>query len=204
MAENKKSFILYADLISVVRKLPKEKAGELFMQILSYVNDENPTIEDDLLLEVVFEPIKLQLKRDLKRWDEFRQKQSENGSKGGRPQKPKPLKENPKNPSLLDESQKSLNVTVNATVNVNAIDNVFKEYLLMRKRIKKPATDYAIELVKKKLDKIAGNNELLKIDILQQSITNSWSDVYPIKTNGTFNGQNQEPQKSMYSSALDK
>ena len=124
MAENKKSFVLYADMISVVKKLPRETMGDLFLTILEYVNDLNPTIEHDLLLEIAFEPIKLQLKRDLKRWDEFKEKQSANGSKGGRPKNNTTLTENPKNPSLLLESQKSLNVTVNDTVNdtVNAIE----------------------------------------------------------------------------------
>ena len=86
MAENKKSFILYADMIHTVRKMGKDKAGELFMTILSYVNDENPLVED-LLVDLVFEPIKQQLKRDLSRWDKFKEKQIENGKKGGRPKK---------------------------------------------------------------------------------------------------------------------
>ena len=64
MAEGKKSFILYCDLIHTVNKLPDEKAGQLLKLILSYTNDLNPVI-DDYILELVFEPIKHQLKRDL-------------------------------------------------------------------------------------------------------------------------------------------
>jgi uncharacterized phage protein (TIGR02220 family) len=86
MAENKKSFILYADLINIVSKLPKEKAGELFLHILEYVNDLNP-VTDDLLLQIAFEPVKLSLKRDLKRYENYIEKQRENGLKGGRPLK---------------------------------------------------------------------------------------------------------------------
>ena len=79
MAENKKSFILYADTLSMVEKLPNEKAGELFKMILEYVNDKHPNT-DDLLLQIAFEPIKLQLKRDLKQWED----KIENKSIGGR------------------------------------------------------------------------------------------------------------------------
>lgn len=111
MAQGKKSFILYCDLISTVSKLPNEKAGELFKTILEYVNDLNPE-PCDLILQIAFEPIKLQLKRDLKTWEEFRKKQAENGKLGGRPKS----KSNPKNPSLILETQKSLNVTVTDTV----------------------------------------------------------------------------------------
>ena len=84
MAEGKKGFVLYCDLIHTVRKMPKEKAGELLMTILSYVNDENPA-PGDLMVDLVFEPIKQQLKRDLKKWEGFIEKQRLNGLKGGRP-----------------------------------------------------------------------------------------------------------------------
>ena len=46
MAENKKSFVLYTDLIHTVSKMPNDKAGELFKHILMYVNDENHLLLD--------------------------------------------------------------------------------------------------------------------------------------------------------------
>ena len=68
MAENKKAFMLYADLIHTVKKMKPAKAGELFVHILEYVNDENP-VTDDILIQIAFEPIKQQLKRDLKKYE---------------------------------------------------------------------------------------------------------------------------------------
>ena len=62
MAENKRSFILYADLIHTFEKLPDEIAGKLMKIILNYVNDKNPVVED-LLLQVAFEPIKRDIDR---------------------------------------------------------------------------------------------------------------------------------------------
>lgn len=82
MADNKKGFILYCDLIHTVEQLPNDKAGELFKHILRYVNDLNP-ITDDLLTKVTFEPIKQQLKRDLNKWNEKSIKRSEAGRLGG-------------------------------------------------------------------------------------------------------------------------
>lgn len=50
MAENKKSFILYCDLIHTVSKLSDRDAGKLFKAIFQYVNDQpfelNDTIQD--------------------------------------------------------------------------------------------------------------------------------------------------------------
>jgi hypothetical protein len=101
MADNKESFLLYRDLIHTVRKLSKEKAGELFLHILQYVNDENPVTEDPLL-DIVFEPIKQQLKRDLRKYEKVVLRNQKNGSLGGRPKK-----DNPKNPVGLNETQKT-------------------------------------------------------------------------------------------------
>ena len=80
--ENKTSFVLYVDSVHVVNKLSDEISGKLFKLILAYVNDENPVV-DDPLLEIAFEPIKQQLKRDLKKWNSIREKRSEAGKKGG-------------------------------------------------------------------------------------------------------------------------
>lgn len=80
MAENKKSFLLYADIWKTVEQLPDESAGMLFKTILMYVNDLNPNPED-LITRIAFEPIKQQLKRDLLKYDEIKKKRSEAGKR---------------------------------------------------------------------------------------------------------------------------
>lgn len=82
MAYGKTSFVLYCDIIHVVKKLPLEKAGELFVTILEYVNDQDPK-NIDFSVELVFEPIKQQLKRDLKKWEDERVERSNSGHLGG-------------------------------------------------------------------------------------------------------------------------
>jgi len=128
MAKNKNSFVLYCDLIHTVDKLPDEVAGKLFKLILDYVNDKNPQVED-VLLSVAFEPIKRQLKRDLKDWERQKQKRSEAGKKGmqSRWNKNKSIT---KDNNVITEDNSVINaitkitdtVTVTDTVNVN--DNV--------------------------------------------------------------------------------
>lgn len=73
MAENKKGFILYADLIHTVEKMSANKAGLLFKHILRYVNDQDPKTNDPII-GLSFEPIKQQLKRDL---EKYRKKQQQ-------------------------------------------------------------------------------------------------------------------------------
>ena len=107
MATDKNSFLLYCDIIYTIKKLSNEKAGILFKHILSYVNDENPETDDEII-ELVFEPIKQSLKRDLRRYEGICQRNKVNGAKGGRPvkstdanipKKPTGLINNPNNPS---------------------------------------------------------------------------------------------------------
>jgi hypothetical protein len=114
MAENKKSFLLYCDLIHTVSQMPNDKAGELFKHILEYVNDKNPN-SDDLLIKLTFEPIKQSLKRDLVKYENIINRNKVNGLKGGRPQKPKEpigLIGNPTKPKKADSDSDSVNDSV--------------------------------------------------------------------------------------------
>lgn len=122
MAEGKKSFVLYTDLIHTVRKMPKDLQGDLFMTILEYVNDENPK-PNDLTIELVFEGIKQQLKRDLKKFEEVKTKRSEAGKRSAKARALKKEKQTLTNStSVKSVEHSSTNPTVNDNDNVN--DNV--------------------------------------------------------------------------------
>ena len=86
---NKKSFVLYSDLINIVEKIITKdrdngtnEAGELFYGILEYVNGVVPEFTN-FATEMAFEPIKNQLDRDFQKWEDIRKKRSEAGRKGG-------------------------------------------------------------------------------------------------------------------------
>lgn len=123
MAQGKKSFVLYTDLIHVVRKLPKETRGDLFLIILEYVNDNLDAVqamdEIDILLSVTFEPIKQQLKRDLKKYE---QKQLQRSEAGKRSAESRTVQKNERNSTTVDDRQQTS--TDNVTDNVNVNDNV--------------------------------------------------------------------------------
>ena len=80
MAEGKKSFVLYADLLDNIEHLTNEEKGILFNHLLEYVNDKNPILEDRLLV-TAWKPIEKQLKRDLKKFEEVKTKRSEAGKR---------------------------------------------------------------------------------------------------------------------------
>lgn len=98
-------------------------SGKLFKIILNYVNNV-PIVFEDPILEIIFEPIKVQLDADYTRWQNIVERNSKNGSKGGRPK----TQSNPKNPLgfLVTQSNpnepKKANINNNYDINNNSID----------------------------------------------------------------------------------
>lgn len=147
MAQGKTSFILYTDLLSVIKKIvlkdredKTNNGGELFLHILEYVNDNDP-IPINFIVDMVFEPIKTTLKRDLKKFEFYIDKQRENGAKGGRPKK---AIETQITQPFIPEPKKADSVTVTDSVSVTESDNEksisnssFKNTLLKNENWKK-------------------------------------------------------------------
>jgi hypothetical protein len=144
MAKDKKSFILYTDQSGVFNQLPDEIAGKLIKHIFAYVNDENP-ITEDLIINIAFEPIKQSLKRDLKRYEEYVDKQSVNGAKGGRPKKPT---ETQITQPFFNKPKKADSVSVSDSVNDNDI-NIFNDlWNLYNKKLNKEESVNAFKKIK--------------------------------------------------------
>ena len=124
MAKDKTSFVLYSDSKSIIDLMTNEQAGLLLKTLFAYVNDENPTIDNSIAL--VFEMIKLQLKRDLKKWEQTKEGRSIAGKASAEAKKL--LKENQQtltNSTNVDlVQQTSTNSTVNDNVNVNVINTI--------------------------------------------------------------------------------
>lgn len=84
--------------------------------------------------------------------------------------------------------------------NDEKLDVAFKDYLNMRKEIKKPMTKRAIELAMSKLQELSDGDNDTAIQILEQSIMNSWIGLFDIKTssnkeNKTNNHSDQSKEK---------
>lgn len=115
MASNKKSVVIYCDLIHTIEKLTDEQAGQFFKHFLRYVNDQKPEAPS-LLIDAVFEPTRQQLKRDLQNWESKKVARIEAGRLGGLAKA-----------SKAKQKLANLPVNVNGNVNVNVNDNVKKK-----------------------------------------------------------------------------
>lgn len=72
MATEKNTIVIYRDWHTIFDKLTDEEAGKLIKHLFNYVNDNNP--KSERLIELIFEPIKATLKRDLKAWEQVKEK----------------------------------------------------------------------------------------------------------------------------------
>lgn len=61
--------------------------------------------------------------------------------------------------------------------------SALKDFEEMRKKIKSPMTDRAKVSLVNKLNKLAGDDEELKIQMLDEAILHNWKSVYPLKEN---------------------
>jgi hypothetical protein len=122
MAENKTSFVLYSDNKTIIDLLSNEQAGVLLKTLFAYVNDEDPKIDDSIIL--VFEMIKLQLKRDLKKWERTKEGRSVAGKASAEAKRlAKLAQQNTTNSTNVDfVQQTSTKSTVSVSVSVSDIN----------------------------------------------------------------------------------
>lgn len=120
MADDKKSFIAYADWNETFKKLTDEEAGRLSKMLFSYVCDENPE-PPDRITELLFEPLKQSLKRDLRKYENIREKRANAGRSGGfksAESRSKP-NQNEANEANALKTQANEAVSVSGSVNVS-------------------------------------------------------------------------------------
>ena len=188
------SFIFYKSFYDSIQRIKnKELKADIFEAICELaLNNNDIELTDDIGL-MIMDLIKPQILANSKRY--------EDGKKGGRPCKKtsgysdeKTSGYENKKPVGGKNKKPNNNVNVNDNVNVNNIkekinkkekyyenenlNNIFIEFLQIRKKLKAVNSERAIKMLLKKLSKY---DDETKYKMIEQSIVNSWKDVYEIK-----------------------
>ena len=192
----KESFILYNSFYEPIKALKNEQLGKLLRAIFNYTINGEITQDDDIIVAFMF--IKNQIDIDTEKWQDEKEKRSEAGKKG------MASRWGNKDNNVITSNNKDNNVinvitkitdNVNENVNVNdnviikeniqkkffedlQLNNLFLEFLDLRKKLKCKNTDHAITLLTNKLNEY---DDATKIEMLNNAIMNSWKSVYPIK-----------------------
>lgn len=77
--------------------------------------------------------------------------------------------------------------------NDSLLEDAFQEFLLMRKKIKRPlATKQALTRMMNKIQRLSGGDDELAVKIINQSTDHCWQDVYELKKDSPYpNKQDQ-------------
>lgn len=129
---------------------------------------------------------------------EKRKRMQDAGSKGGKAKAKLKQKDGYKDKDNNKDKDKDKEYKAKNELEVNEVsfkyltklEIAINEFKKMRTEIKKKLTNHALDLILKKLDNLAPNNDELKVLILNQSIEHSYQTVYPLKkdyTNGITN-----------------
>lgn len=211
MADNKKSVLLYCDIIHTVKELTNEEAGILFKHYLSYINDLNPT-PPDKLTQIVFEPIKQNLKRDLRKWESKSLKNKNNANMRWDANASERIKSDANDADKVTVIVTD-NVKVKETVKVKDIFNfktallnygfdekIVSDWLIVRKNKKASNTETAFKGFISEIEQRRCNLN----ETLAECVKNSWSgfkwtwiDNLNNKNNGTTKGNNNSDQTSL-------
>lgn len=200
----KDSFILYLEQKEILDMLTDEEAGKLIKAIFEYENTGTiPKL--DKSLQLAFIPIKSSLDRNKEKYEKVVERNKKNIEKRWQKEDTKNTsgksgkKENTKNTDNDNErdsdnehdnesdskkekikKRKTFDDIFSENHFSEELENTIKDFIDMRKTIKKPMTTKALELLIKNLEKLT-NLEEEKIAILNQSIEHGWQTVYPLK-----------------------
>ena len=90
------------------------------------------------------------------------------------------LKELNKNKKEKKENKTDLDKIIEAYTGNDLLVEALKDFIKMRKAIKRPLTDRAMKGILFKLNNFA-SDDLEKIEILENSIVNCWQGIFPLK-----------------------
>lgn len=103
----------------------------------------------------------------------------------------------PKELSTKEERKKakaSYDEIIDEMISDDELKNAIREFIKMRKLIKKPLTDNALKLAIKKLQKLS-NSVYDQIEIVNTAVMNSWQGFYPLEKKGVKNYGNQRSRQ---------
>lgn len=188
---NRDGFIFYKSFYDSIKELSPEDQVQIYNAIFTY-QFEGEKIELKGICKSIFTLIIPQLEANNNRY--------KNGCKGGRPKnqnitKLKPMvienenqnitKPKPKEKDKEKEKEKEKDIYYSD----KKLNDLFEEFLQVRKKLKAINSERAIQMLMKKLNNYDDDT---KYKIIEQSIVHSWKDVYELKNK--INSKEQLPE----------
>lgn len=173
---NRDGFIFYKSFYDSIKELSPEDQVQIYNAIFTY-QFEGEKIELKGICKSIFTLIIPQLEANNNRY--------KNGCKGGRPknqniteQKPTVIENENQNITKLKPKEKDKEKDKDIYYSNKKLNDLFKEFLQVRKKLKAINSERAIQMLIKKLNNYDDDT---KYKMIEQSIVHSWKDVYELK-----------------------
>lgn len=171
----RKAFTFYSSYYESIKELPTINQQELYKAIIEY-SFEKKDVKLTGISKSIWCLIKPNIDNNISKYEN-----------GKRP-KQKGLqdkKENKKSESEAKQKQSvssalslSLSLSNKSYYNNKELNNIFIEYLNMRKKLKMINSDRAINTL---MNKLSNYDDKIKYKMIEQSIVKSWKSVYEVK-----------------------
>lgn len=171
---------LYNDLAEEIAE-DIEESHETLKLLLAFLNKTGLITENNRLIEVEMRTKSHTLGAE-KRAERRLAEMTNSGQTADNVRQNKELRTKNKeldNKKKINKKEKTFDDVLNQISNQDLV-NSFKEFIKMRKALKKPLTTYALELAIKKLRDMS-EDENIQIKIIEQTISNGWLTFYPFK-----------------------
>ena len=174
----RQSFTFLRSYYEAIKELPAKVQNELYRAIIEFSFEEiEPVFKDKnaksywMLIEPNLKSSFIKFrngtkKRLVQNRSEMEAKQKRNGS------------ETEANPSNEIEKEIEIDIKKEIYFKEKELNNLFIDFLEVRKKIKAVNSDRAINMLLKKLSQYSDD---VKRKMIEQSIVNSWKDVYAVK-----------------------
>ena len=174
---NKKGFLVYTDYWD---KYFNDMSGDQVKECLKIIFHYNKTFEilltKDLAIKMVINTILDNINRDAEKREKQRKASSLNGKLGGRP------KNQEKQQSTTTKNEKKeKNIILPDFIKAD----LWSEFLAMRKKLKAPNTEMALNRILKKLEAFEQQNIGNGTLSIENSIENGWKGVFEPKQQNT-------------------
>ncbi len=90
------------------------------------------------------------------------------------------------------------NTVVDVEILKTDLEINLEEYVKIRKKMKKPFTDYSYKLMLEKLEEFSKGDENTKIEILKRSIMNNYQGIFELPKTSSTKNQNNQPEPTAY------
>ena len=105
-------------------------------------------------------------------------------------------KQNKNTKKEREKKDQTYNEILDRLVEDENLKAAYLEFIKMRKLIKKPMTNKALEMLIRKVDKLEPESIERKIELLDNAVLHNWQSVYPLKDNDFAKDSGERPDSA--------